>query len=305
MKSTLIRLALAALAVLMLDAAAAVAAVGPEFPSPALPAPGAMESLIGGVPAAIGPQAPEASLTLALVEMPGSLLRTGSAVPVQFSGVHYEKLPDAWIYKKPKSPSKSDSTTSRPGPGAMSQLHAGFFDPDNQLGSRAEVGLRGGPMLTRNLQLGLSVDWIHKTTHLSNVDSTAAGPGGVPITVRRDVGSTTMNMFPILGFLQLSAPDNLGIVPYIGGGGGYQVMILAADDFVNLQHAQTTLGGWGWQAWAGVGISVGGRIRLVGEAYKSEFQLGREQTDEVTGLPVRETVNANGVGARFGLAWGF
>jgi hypothetical protein len=72
-----------------------------------------------------------------------------------------------------------------------------------------------------------------------------------------------------------------------------------------VQHAQTTLGGWGWQAWAGLGISAGGHVRLFGEGYKSEFELSREVTDQASSLPVRETVNANGMGARFGLLWGF
>jgi len=290
----------------VLDAAAAAAAVTPERSSLALPAAGAMELLTASVPDAVGPQSLEAPLTLALAQMPGSFLGSGSAVPVEFSGVRYEKLPDSWIYKKPKSVSKPDSNSAnRQGPTGRSQLHVGFFDPDNQLGSRMQVGLRGGPMLSRNLQIGLALDWIHRINHISSIDSSSVGPGGVPIKVRDEVGRTSMDMFPILGFLQLSAPDNLGIVPYIGGGGGYQLMVLKADDFVNASHLQTTLAGWGWQAWAGVGISVGGHIQLFGEAYKSEFELGREVTDEISGLPVTETVNANGVGARFGLSWGF
>jgi hypothetical protein len=308
MKSAPIRLALTALAMLVLDAAA-VAAASSEFSSPNAPANGAMQLLAGGVPDAIASQAPEASLTLALAQMPASFVHAGSAVPVEFAGVHYEKLPDSWIYKKPKTQkatSKPDSnSTNRQGPTGMSQIHVGYFDPDNQLGSRMQIGIRGGPMLTRNLQLGLAVDWIHRTNHISSLDSTSTGPSGVPVTVRNEVARTSMNMIPVLGFLQLSAPDNLGIVPYIGGGGGYQVMILSADDYVTVQHAQTTLAGWGWQAWAGLGISAGGHIRLFAEGYKSEFELGREVTDETTGLPVRETVNANGVGARFGLMWGF
>jgi hypothetical protein len=305
MKSAPIRLALAALAMLVLGAAA-VAAASPESSSPIAPANGAIPLLTGVAPEAI---APEAALTLALAQMPASFVHAGSAVPVEFAGVHYEKLPDSWIYKKPKTAkatSKPDSTsTPRQGITGMSQIHVGYFDPDNELGSRMLVGIRGGPMLTRNLQLGLAVDWIHRTNHISSLDSTRSGTGGVPITVRNEVARTSMNMFPVMGFLQLSAPDNLGIVPYIGGGGGYQVMILSSDDYVTVQHAQTTLGGWGWQAWAGLGISAGGHVRLFAEGYKSEFELSREVTDQASSLPVRETVNANGMGARFGLLWGF
>jgi hypothetical protein len=310
MKSAPIRLALAGLAMLVLGAAA-VAAASPEPSSPTAPATGAMELLAGGAPDAIALQDPGAPLTLALAQMPASFVHAGSAVPVEFAGVHYEKLPDSWIYKKPKTakaaskPDSNSTSTNRQGPTGMSQIHVGYFDPDNQLGSRMQVGIRGGPMLTRNLQLGLSVDWIHRTNHISSLDSTSTGLGGVPVTVRNEVARSSMNMFPVMGFLQLSAPDNLGIVPYIGGGGGYQVMILSTDDFVTVNHAQTTYAGWGWQAWAGLGISAGGHIRLFGEGYKSEFELGREVTDAVTGLPVRETVNANGMGARFGLMWGF
>jgi len=113
----------------------------------------------------------------------------------------------------------------------VSQLHVGFFDPEGDLGERFLVGLRGGPMIDPNIQLGLGVDWVHKTEKASSVTSTQEGPGGIPIEVRQDLARASTNLFPIMAFIQVSAKDDMPVIPYFGLGGGYQVMVLSAEDF--------------------------------------------------------------------------
>src|SRR5262249_46227222 len=135
---------------------------------------------------------------------------------VTFAGVHY----------RPRYRGNYRRASSSQGQG-VSQVHAGFFDPDGPQNSRFDLGIRGRPMVDQNLQLGLGVDWIHKGENQSTVTSTTTGPGGVPIQTSQNVARASVNMFPIMGFLQVSAPDDLGIVPYFGGGGGYQVMVIS------------------------------------------------------------------------------
>ncbi len=184
-------------------------------------------------------------------------------------------------------------------------MHGGFFDPDGPQKSRLDVGIRGGPMLDENLQLGLGVDWIHKGDKVSSVTTTTTGPTGVPIETKRDLARESVNMFPIMGFLQISAPNDLGIVPYFGGGGGYQVMVLSGENVQTGDTFDGTFSGWGWQIWGGLAIPMGGRSRLTGEIFANGAELGRDVTDDASGQKVHETVNADGVGARFGVSWGF
>lgn len=286
MKTTAARLALAALATFTLDAVAARAAVRPEPSALALPSPVVTRMLTWRVPTPSDPQAPETPVTLLLAAVP-------APAPVEFAGVHY----------RPRSRGRYSSR--QPESAGVSQVHVGFFNPNGDQATRFDLGIRGGPMLDQNLQLGLGVDWIHKSENISSVTTSTVGPGGVPIEVKQQIARASVNMFPIMGFMQLSAPENMSIVPYAGVGGGYEVLVLSGDDFTTGQSFEGTFSGWGWQAWAGVGVPLGGRTRLNGEAFVNGSELGRDVTDNATGSTVHETVNGDGVGMRFGVAWGF
>lgn len=187
----------------------------------------------------------------------------------------------------------------------VSQLHVGYFDPEGDLGERFLIGLRGGPMIDPNIQLGLGLDWAHKTEKSSSVTSTQEGPGGIPIVVRQDLARASTNLFPIMAFLQVSAKDDMPIVPYFGIGGGYQVMVLSAEDFTTGEEFDGTFGGWGWQAWGGAALPLSGRTRLTGELYVNGAELSRDVEDPFTGADIRESIDADGMGLRIGLAWGF
>ena len=287
MKTTSARHTLAALAAILLAATAAGAAVRPEPSALALPSVPVTRTLTWRVPAPTDPQAPETPVTLLLAAVPGP-------APVEFTGVHY----------RPRSRGRYGRSGRQPESAGVSQVHVGFFNPNGDQDTRFDLGIRGGPMLDQNLQLGLGVDWIHKSENISSVTTSTIGPGGVPIEVKQQIARASVNMFPIMGFMQLSAPENMSIVPYAGVGGGYEVLVLSGDDFTSGQSFEGTFSGWGWQAWAGVGVPLGGRTRLNGEAFVNGSELGRDVTDD-RGQQVHETVNGDGVGVRFGVAWGF
>ena len=212
--------------------------------------------------------------------------------PVEFSGMHYE-------------PHTGRSYHHSSGLGGVSQLHMGYFDPEDKQGSRFDMGVRAGSMLDQNVQIGIAADWITKSEHISNVSSTTTGPGGVPIVVQQDIAQASVHMFPVMGYLQLQAKNSRAIAPYIGVGGGYEVLVLSGDDFVSGQRFEGTFTGWGWQAWGGAGLPLGEHTRLNGEVFVNAAELGRDALDPITGFAVRETVNGNGAGMRIGLAWGF
>lgn len=228
-------------------------------------------------------------LTLALATVP-------APADVELAGVHYRP--------RTRTRARFYDDSRQPESSGLSQVHFGFFDPDGDQGSRFDVGIRGGPALDRHVQLGLGVDWIHKGESVSSVSSTEIGPGGVPIEVKNEVARASVNMFPIMAFLQVSASDDIGFVPYFGVGGGYQILLLSGDDFTTGQSFEGTFSGWGWQVWGGAGVPLSGRTRLNGELFVNGAELGRDATDP-NGQTIHETVSGDGFGARFGLAWGF
>ena len=193
---------------------------------------------------------------------------------------------------------------SEPYLGTQTQIHAGFFDPEGDNGTGFVLGIRGGPMVDQNIQLGLGVDWEHRSQETSEVVGTSSGPGGTVITTRRQLSSSSENTFPILGFIQLSGDASMSVVPYGGIGGGYEVVTLSATDFSSGSSFDATYGGWGWQAWAGAKVPLSGRAAVLGEVFLNQSEPHRDVDDPISGQTFRETVKLNGFGARFGLSWG-
>lgn len=203
------------------------------------------------------------------------------------------------------SPAPSNASKSSSDVHSVSQVHLGYFVPDGGLGTRFDLGVRGGPVIADALQLGVAADWMYRTETINQAISSRTGPGGVPITQSQQLARATVNSFPIMAFAQLKVFDFIGLKPYIGGAAGYQVLLLSGDDFTTGKSFDGTFGGWGWQAWAGGSLPLGDRARLTGEAFYNDASLARDTSDPTTGEAIHETVNGTGKGLRFGVAWGF
>jgi hypothetical protein len=186
----------------------------------------------------------------------------------------------------------------------VSQLHGGYFDASANNTNPFIVGMRVGPMVDKRLQVGLLVDWVHQTKNLANVLSTTQGPGSITISTKQDTARALVNLVPIMAFAQASGFGLLGIVPYIGAAGGYEVLVLSADNFISGKSFEANFGGWGYQVWAGAGLPLGGRTRLNGEVFVNEAELGKTITAP-DGTTAKQTIDMNGIGARLGLAWGY
>jgi hypothetical protein len=189
--------------------------------------------------------------------------------------------------------------------GMVSQIHAGLFDPDGTPTSGAVFGFRGGQLLDDTIQIGLGADWGHQSASASAITQETPGPGGTVITTRQDIARSSSNLFPVLAYLQVQGPSDLGVIPYFGVGAGYEVLFLSAEDFVTGQNFDGTFGGWGWQLWGGAAFPVSPRARFTAEAFLNQAQLDRDVNDQVTGETLRQSVNMNGLGMRLGLSWGF
>ena len=213
--------------------------------------------------------------------------------PVQFGAVRYQPEQQQQQYDNPAS--------DRP---IVSQLHGGYFDASANNTNPFIVGLRAGPMIDKRLQVGLMLDWVHQTKNLANVLSTAQGPGQITVKTQQDTARALLNLVPIMAFAQASGFGLLGLVPYIGAAGGYEVLVLSADNFVNGDSFEANFGGWGYQVYAGCGLPLGGRTRLNGELFVNEATLSKTVTD-ANGVTAKQVVDLNGIGFRLGLAWGY
>jgi hypothetical protein len=180
----------------------------------------------------------------------------------------------------------------------VGQLHAGVFDPEGPSQSGFNLGFRAGHELDQMIQIGVGLDWRTRSGIAVPVQPTQ-GPPSV------QTNHYSSNLLPVLAYMQLQGPNML-ISPYVGVAGSWQVLFLSATDAVTGQYYTSTYTGWGWQAWAGAGFRVVGRTRLIAEVFMNEGSVGRDIYDPSTYGPIaRETIRTDGIGARYGVCWGF
>lgn len=187
----------------------------------------------------------------------------------------------------------------------LSQIHAGYFDPSGDQESGFLAGFRGGASIDDNIQLGVGIDWTHKTDRQTQVVSRVPIPGGGTTERSIELSRSSSNLFPVLGFIQVSPGNDGDVQPYFGIGAGYEVLFLSAEDFTAQEDFDATYGGWGWQMWGGLAIPLSGKSRITTEIFRNSAEVERDVDDATTGLSYRELVDMDGVGMRFGLSWGF
>ncbi len=190
-----------------------------------------------------------------------------------------------------------------PGPHGVSQFHMGFFNPEMVSNTGFVFGYRGGLAANDHFQIGVNLDWHYSSQEQATIVSEVQLPTGGVAQTQRVLSRASSNLFPMLGYAQISGGALLPIIPYVGAGAGYELYWLQADDFLTGSHFYAQYGGFAWQAWAGAAIPLSRRSRLTAEGFWNQADLGRD----VFGGPVvyRETVDGNGAGMRFGMDWSF
>lgn len=197
-----------------------------------------------------------------------------------------------------------DRGTSRYG--SFSQIHGGFFDPEDESSTGALFGFRGGTAVDEHIQLGVGFDWSHRSDRSTAVVSQEPLPGGGTTVRRLELARSSSDLLPFMAFIQF-APGGTGggVTPYFGLGGGYEVLFVSAEDFASGLDYDATFGGWGWQAWGGLSVPLSGRSSVNVEVYSNQAEVARDVEDPIDGYELRELVNVDGMGMRFGLNWGF
>ena len=226
-----------------------------------------------------------------------ALLSVSPLAPPSMAAVRY--VPEPAQKSGDGAPSSASSIFG------VTQIHGGWFEPESGADSRVDVGLRAGPMLTGNLQVGLSVDWMYDSRNLQSTSTQVTGPGGIPIDVENVESRAAIHMIPMMAFGQLTGPEGMWVIPYVGGALGYQLAVVTAQNYSTGETFDLTVGGWGYQAWGGVALPLTKHMRLSGEAYRNGAEVARMISDPSSGLPVRQTAKTDGIGYRFGLSWGY
>jgi len=197
-----------------------------------------------------------------------------------------------------------DRWTERSRSSGYAQFHGGVFDPEDAGANGALFGMRIGGSMEDKAQVGVALDWSHRSDRNAEVVRTEPLPGGGTVERRVELARSSFDLVPLLAFIQVT-PAGSDAGPYFGIGGGYEALFVNAEDFVSGADYEATFDGWGWQAWGGFAFPMTRDVRLNIEVFANGGDLDREVDDEINGYTVREIVNVDGGGARFGLSWAF
>ena len=223
---------------------------------------------------------------------------------VVYGSIRYEPRPPHPVYPPAPAPKQTTSSGSS-GPSGYVQLHGGIYRPDANPVTDMSFGVRFGTSPTPAVQLGIATDWMHRAENESNIVASGTLPGGGTVERRVDLSNASSDLLPISAFFQLTPIPVGPFQPFIGVGGGYEALFVNATDFATGQKYNATFDGWGWQLWAGLGIPLGGPVRLVAEGFGNWATLDRNVDDPAAGQSVREVVRVDGVGTRAGLSFSF
>jgi len=179
------------------------------------------------------------------------------------------------------------------------QVHVGFFDPTDGFSTGFVGGFRMGPQVDPRVQIGLAMDWWHRSES-TTMDLGEGRMSGGTVSEELILSKASADLLPVLAFVQVSGDENMSIIPYGGFGVGYEWLFLAGDDYLNNESFEETFGGFGWQVWGGAGLPLDGRTRINGEVFYNACEVGSD-----VDTYVRRVVKMNGLGMRFGVAWGF
>jgi len=251
----------------------------------------AVSAAAEGLLQAPAPRAVDIALTTAVVEAAPAPASLALATPFA-GGVAYR--PRAYRSRGAVMP-----TTT--------QIHAGFLDPTDNFSTGFVGGIRLGPQVDPHVQLGMAVDWWHKSESATTDLGEVPLPGGSG-SGRLVLSKTSADLLPILAFVQVSGDEDLPIVPYAGFGAGYEWLFLTADNYLTEESFDQTFGGFGWQVWGGAGIPLDGRTRINGEVFYNGSEVGSDvdvYSPDYGLVTVRDLVKMNGIGMRFGISWGF
>jgi opacity protein-like surface antigen len=190
-------------------------------------------------------------------------------------------------------------------PTTFSQIHMGFMDINGVEAPGFLFGFRGGLAADPMVQIGGELDWRHRGDSETQVISRQVGPGGSEIVVHRDLARSSSDLVPLMATLQVGGGAAGTASPYVGIGGGVEVLHLSAEDFQTGEKFDGTFTGLGWQAFGGVAFPLSSQTRLNAEVFYNGGELSRDVDDPTTGETFRESVLVNGAGARAGFSFLF
>jgi opacity protein-like surface antigen len=113
-----------------------------------------------------------------------------------------------------------------PRPRTFATFGLGGYEPSDQPGNGLYVTGSVGTELQTPLDLGVSLSWYRRSTGGSQFVTTFEDPAGNQGTRVVDTDEITTDLVPLMAFLRVRFPTSSAVQPYVGGGIGWEWLLV-------------------------------------------------------------------------------
>jgi len=190
------------------------------------------------------------------------------------------------------------------GPVYFANLGLGTFDPSSQPGRGFYFNSAVGSEINDAMDLGLSLQWYHRSTGGSQVISEFQDPAGNVGQRVVETSDVTTDLVPVMGFLRVRIPVSGSVQPYVGAGLGWEWLTVDGIDDQGFAF-NDNYDGVGAQFFGGANIGVAPNASLYGEAIWNASTVSSEFYDSFYGGTVRDEIDMDGLGLHAGVRFRF
>ena len=183
-------------------------------------------------------------------------------------------------------------------------IGAGSFDPDKQPGNGLWGNAEMGGLVGDALDLGVRVNWYHRSSDNSQSVSTFTDPNGLVHQQVLEGTSVETNLVPVMAVLRVRFPVTGQFQPYLGGGLGWEWLSVSGTDSSGFD-IQNDYDGFGAQVFGGLNVSVAPNTGLYGEAVWNKSTVAAKFFDTALGENIRDEINMDGLAVHGGLRFTF
>jgi opacity protein-like surface antigen len=187
-----------------------------------------------------------------------------------------------------------------PRPRTFATFGLGGYEPSDQPGNGLYVTGSVGTELQTPLDLGVSLSWYRRSTGGSQFVTTFEDPAGNQGTRVVDTDEITTDLVPLMAFLRVRFPTSSAVQPYVGGGIGWEWLLVEGVDQDGFAFSDD-YDGFGAQLFGGVNLAVSPSSALYGEVLYNSSTVSADFYDPFFGTTVRDQIDMDGVAAHAGL----
>lgn len=189
-------------------------------------------------------------------------------------------------------------------PRTFATIGLGGYEPSDQPGNGVYVSGSVGTELDTPIDLGVSMSWYHRSTGGSQFITTFEDPAGNQGQRVIETSDISTDLVPLMAFVRVKFPSAPGIQPYVGGGIGWEWLLVEGTDSDGFAFSDN-YDGFGAQVFGGMNFTVSPNAALYGEVLYNSSTVSADFYDPFYGQTVRDEIDMDGAAAHAGLRFRF